>query len=464
MSSPAPLTSAIILAAGRGTRMWPYGETKPKAALPVLNRPNIATQVEMLRAMGIQTIVVVVGHLDGAVRHALRHDPDVTYVVQAEPTGTADAVALALPHVRETDVVVLYGDVATTQRGLQDLLQRRGDFAGTSMVLLTPLGRERARDWICAQTSGNRVARIWGHPRGEVESRLAGAFVLTEAIRPYLAAHPEFMTSVQVGTMPPRDRDLAMALQAAIADGVEIGAVETAEPCFDLDKPWHLLEATRALLDVRAGTAQADVVPASSMIHEHADVRGGVVLGENVYIGPRVVIQGNVWIGDGTIVDNGAIIGPNVMIGSACEVRDYCTIEAYTVLGDDCHVGHAAEIAGLFFENVWAVHYMEIWGIVGSSSDLGAATVCGTLRFDDSGSTHRIRGRKELAYAFANASYLGDYTRTGVNAILMPGCKAGPYSIVGPGVVLNEDLPANTLVTVEQTLQRRRWGPERYGW
>ena len=35
---------------------------------------------------------------------------------------------------------------------------------------------------------------------------------------------------------------------------------------------------------------------------------------------------------------------------------------------------------------------------------------------------------------------------------------------VGPGVVLKDDLPANTLVTVEQTLQKRQWGPERYGW
>ena len=64
----------------------------------------------------------------------------------------------------------------------------------------------------------------------------------------------------------------------------------------------------------------------------------------------------------------------------------------------------------------------------------------------------------------ANASYLGDYSRTGVNAILMPGVKVGAYSCVGAGVILYEDLPSRQLVLARQELVRRPWGPERYGW
>ena len=96
--------------------------------------------------------------------------------------------------------------------------------------------------------------------------------------------------------------------------------------------------------------------------------------------------------------------------------------------------------------------------------DVGAATVCGTLRFDDGVATHRIGGRRETPREGGNATYLGDYSRTGVNAILMPGVRTGAYSCVGPGVVLSEDLPANEMVTVRQELVRRPWGPERYGW
>ncbi|HHV96079.1 MAG TPA: hypothetical protein GXX37_06335 [Clostridiaceae bacterium] len=46
----------------------------------------------------------------------------------------------------------------------------------------------------------------------------------------------------------------------------------------------------------------------------------------------------------------------------------------------------------------------------------------------------------------------------------MPGKKVGVYSIVGPGVILNEDLPDRTIISVSQTLVKKEWGPEKYGW
>ena len=60
--------------------------------------------------------------------------------------------------------------------------------------------------------------------------------------------------------------------------------------------------------------------------------------------------------------------------------------------------------------------------------------------------------------------YMGDYSRTGVNAMLMPGCKVGCYSCVGPGVIAYEDVPSRTVVLVKQELTTRPWGPEKYGW
>ena len=64
----------------------------------------------------------------------------------------------------------------------------------------------------------------------------------------------------------------------------------------------------------------------------------------------------------------------------------------------------------------------------------------------------------------ANAAYLGDFCRTGVNAIIMPGRRIGVYACLGPGVVAYEDIPDRELVLVKQELERRPWGPEKYGW
>ena len=46
----------------------------------------------------------------------------------------------------------------------------------------------------------------------------------------------------------------------------------------------------------------------------------------------------------------------------------------------------------------------------------------------------------------------------------MPGRKVGSYSVVGAGVVLNEDVPSQTIITVKQELIKKSWGPPRYGW
>ena len=115
-------------------------------------------------------------------------------------------------------------------------------------------------------------------------------------------------------------------------------------------------------------------------------------------------------------------------------------------------------------DRVHCYHYCEIWGVVGSAVDFGAATVCGNLRFDDGPTRWRVKGRGEAPSEASNAAYFGDYSRTGVNAIIMPGRRTGVYSVVGAGVVLYEDLPDRQLVTVRQELERRPWGPEQYGW
>jgi bifunctional UDP-N-acetylglucosamine pyrophosphorylase/glucosamine-1-phosphate N-acetyltransferase len=163
-------------------------------------------------------------------------------------------------------------------------------------------------------------------------------------------------------------------------------------------------------------------------------------------------------------VINGAILDGPTVIGKNTIVQNYCQIGSHTTLGNRSHYGHGAEFSGVALDTVYCYHYMEIWGVVGQAVDFGAATVCGNLRFDDQDTTWRIKGRPETPTHAANAAYFGDFCRTGVNAIIMPGRRIGVYSVVGPGVLLYDDLPDRTMVTAKQELVTRPWGPERYGW
>ncbi|MDE2207581.1 MAG: nucleotidyl transferase, partial [Armatimonadetes bacterium] len=145
-------------------------------------------------------------------------------------------------------------------------------------------------------------------------------------------------------------------------------------------------------------------------------------------------------------------------------VSDYCLLSAGSVVGEECIVGHGAEFEGVMLYRSYLYHYCEIYGVLGEAVDIGAATVYGTLRFDDGLSTPRIGGRREHPRDGANCTYIGDYSRTGVNVITQPGVRIGCYTCVGAGVVVYRDIPSRQLVLLKQETEMRPWGPERYGW
>lgn len=107
MPSAHPL--AIILAAGKGTRMK---SELPKVLVPVCGRPMIHYVVNALRAAGIAKLVVVVGYRADLVRGEIAGIPGVEFVDQTEQLGTGHAVMMARPVLikHEGPVVVVAGD------------------------------------------------------------------------------------------------------------------------------------------------------------------------------------------------------------------------------------------------------------------------------------------------------------------------------------------------------------------
>ncbi len=106
--------NAMILAAGRGTRLGELGQTMPKIMVDVGGEPLLERQIRYLKDGGIERIVINAHHLADQVEgfvaeHPLAYDVDV--VVEAELLGTAGGVRNALPLLGEDPFVVLYGDV-----------------------------------------------------------------------------------------------------------------------------------------------------------------------------------------------------------------------------------------------------------------------------------------------------------------------------------------------------------------
>ncbi|RIK77838.1 MAG: glycosyl transferase family 2 [Planctomycetota bacterium] len=107
MPSTAPL--AIVLAAGKGTRMK---SELPKVLVPVCGRPMIRFVVDALKAAGIERLIVVVGYRAELVRAELADVAGVEFVDQTEQLGTGHAVMMARPALvlHDGPVVVVAGD------------------------------------------------------------------------------------------------------------------------------------------------------------------------------------------------------------------------------------------------------------------------------------------------------------------------------------------------------------------
>ncbi len=464
------IKTAIVLAAGLGRKVWPYGEFRQKCTLPVANTPIVRRVVENLLEVGCERIVVVVGHYAQQVRGALADIPNVVFVTQHPVDGTASAVLSALAHVEDESFLVVYGDIVTTPDTFRTVIREFRTHTVEAAALVQRLDNEDASDWLCGsiatqETEAKSVTRltgIEGHPR-RGSHRLCGVYAFSPTAVPYLLRNPGIVTRVPVGGMPPPESEIAQSMQLMIDDDREVLAVQTEGFLVDVDKPWHVLEANNRLVGSLAAQVTEDRIAAGAKISDAAEINGHVVLGKNSVIGPRVVIDGTLIAGANNTITNGAILHGNIFVGDQCRISDYCDVDS-TAIGNRCIIGHGAEMSGVLFDKVYLYHYCEMSGVFGCATDIGAATVCGTLRFDDGDTPMRVEGRYEVPAYGANATYMGDYCRTGVNAILMPGRRIGSYSVVGPGVILYEDVPSKTLIMAKQELVSKPWGPERYGW
>src|SRR2546426_2448340 len=90
------MLKALVLAAGKGVRLWPLTENRPKPLLPVGGRPLLFQTVESLVKAGVREIIVMVNYQASMVKEALgdglSFGADISYVDQPSPKGTANAV------------------------------------------------------------------------------------------------------------------------------------------------------------------------------------------------------------------------------------------------------------------------------------------------------------------------------------------------------------------------------------
>ena len=119
----------IILAAGKGTRLYPMTRPVCKPLLPVYDKPLIYYSVSVLMEAGIREILVIVPPGEEHVFQALLGDGSqwgisITYAVQLVPRGIADAMLVGAEFVGQDSVCLVLGDNIFYQEGFAAVLKQ----------------------------------------------------------------------------------------------------------------------------------------------------------------------------------------------------------------------------------------------------------------------------------------------------------------------------------------------------
>jgi NDP-sugar pyrophosphorylase family protein len=339
----------VILAGGEGTRLRPLTLTLPKPVVPIVDRPLLAHQLDLLASAGVSEIVFSVAYRPEKVQAIFgggeAFGTRIVYAVEDSPLGTGGAVKNAEAHLDDL-TVVLNGDILTDLDLGAVVAEHRASGARATIVL-APVPNPAAYGLVETDPSG-RVLRFTEKPDPSqitTDTINAGIYILDTATLALIP--PGQVHSIERAFFPEllRRGDL---VRAHIHRGYWI----------DIGTPAKYLQVHRDVLqrrlsiDIRAASERGGRVAAGAHIESDADLR------PPFFVGPTCCIS------------SGAVIGPDAVLVSGVRVENGARVEG-SVLWADCHVGERAIVEGaLLGVGVGVGRY----AVVGPGAVLGEAT------------------------------------------------------------------------------------------
>lgn len=238
--------TAMVLAAGFGTRLRPVTETVPKALVPVGGRPMIEYPIRALAAAGVERVVVNLHHLGDRIPAALgdgrRLGVEILYSPEETILETGGGIARARPLLGDGDAFVVNCD-ALTDADLATLARRHVE-SGAAATLLLREDPDAARYGLVETTTDERIGRFLGRLAPDVEPSV---------LRPRMFCGVQVISPALDEWMPPAasfsiTRDV---YAPAVADGARLLGVDHRGYWKDLGTPASLAEAERDLASGR---------------------------------------------------------------------------------------------------------------------------------------------------------------------------------------------------------------------
>jgi len=283
---------ALVLAAGKGTRLKPLTNAVPKHLLPVGNKPLLFHVLDYIKEGGIKDIGIVVSPDSGPyIQEALGIGQgwggQIQFIIQHEPLGLAHAVKVAQSFLGNSPFLMLLGD-NLIQEGVKGFLDEFRSSKPDASILLKEVP-DPAAFGVAELDSSGRVVHLVEKPK-KPKSNLAivGVYLFTAAIHKAIA---------QIKPSWRGELEITDAIQKLLEMGKEIRSHLVRGWWLDIGSNDGLIEANRVVLDAFL----------------KRDIKGEV--------DSRSRVIGRVQIGKGTRCESSLVRGP-VSIAANCRIKN----------------------------------------------------------------------------------------------------------------------------------------------
>ncbi|HNR37157.1 MAG TPA: sugar phosphate nucleotidyltransferase [Candidatus Hydrogenedentes bacterium] len=160
----------VILAAGHGSRMGPFGKMFPKPIVPICNKPLLAYQMEYMRQIGIEDVLIVIGHLGYRITQVLgdgsQFGVHIRYVEQERRLGIAHAVGQLEPYIKHPFMLFL-GDIFFELPDLREMVNEMEQHGASAVLAVKEETDPEAvkRNFAVIQREDGSVRRVIEKPR-----------------------------------------------------------------------------------------------------------------------------------------------------------------------------------------------------------------------------------------------------------------------------------------------------------
>jgi len=419
------------MAAGDSTRMMPLSANVPKHLLPVAGQPFIFHTLRGLRDAGIKEALIIYGYRGDTLREAIDEvdwkGMTISYVHQSERKGTAHAAGYAREFAGDDDIILMNGDIMMGSDAFTTLIEthKKGEYGLTLSVF--PI-KDPSAYGVVAVEDGRAVNLIEKPTADQMVSNLVNAGL-------YAAGQDLWEAIDRTEPSERGEYEITDSIMMLIKDG-KVGANTIPSFWLDIGKPWDLLEANKLILS-------------NAVMRIEGTVEEGAVIKGNTIVEPSATIK------------SGAYIEGPVYIGPECVVGPNCYIRAYTSLGRKVKIGNAVEIKNcIIMENTNVGHLSYVGdSIIGKNSNFGAGTITANLRHDNKAVRVTVKGKRTSSGRRKLGAIIADDVKTGIGTSISPGVVIHPGVRTGIGVIVDKDIPPNTLLMARQPNQAFKLEP-----